>query len=63
MARLHLGLLACRIVNTVRFQLKKKAIVENKNKLEPLSFQWKEIVRIMNTQKIVATLALKGLNF
>jgi hypothetical protein len=57
MAHLHSGLLVCRVVNTVRFQLKKKVIMENKEKLEPLSFQWKEIVRIMNTQKAVTALA------
>jgi len=45
MAHLHLGLLAYWVVNTIRYQLKQKGI----NK------QWRDIVRIMNTQKIVTT--------
>ncbi len=45
MAHLHLGLLAYQIVNTVRYQLKQKGI----------NHQWIEIVRIMNTQKMVTT--------
>ena len=45
MAHLHLGLLAYQIVNTVRYQLKQKGI----------NAQWIEIVRIMNTQKMVTT--------
>ncbi|MDO8898618.1 MAG: IS1634 family transposase [Bacteroidales bacterium] len=47
MAHLHLGLLAYWLVNTVRFQLKKEGIHSG----------WREIVRIMNTQKAVTTLA------
>ena len=47
MAHLHLGLLAYWIVNTVRFQLKKQGINSG----------WREIVRTMNTQKAVSTLA------
>ena len=45
MAHLHLGLLAYRVVNTIRHQLKPKGITS----------QWKEIVRTMNTQKLVTT--------
>lgn len=45
MAHLHLGLLAYQIVSTVRYQLKQKGI----------NHQWIEIVRIMNTQKMVTT--------
>ena len=45
MAHLHLGLLAYWVVNTIRHQLKQKGI----------SSQWKEIVRTMNTQKLVTT--------
>ena len=45
MAHLHLGLLAYQIVSTVRYQLKQKGI----------NHQWTEIVRIMNTQKMVTT--------
>ena len=45
MAHLHLGLLAYRIVNTVRCKLKAHGINSN----------WKEIVRIGNTQKIIST--------
>jgi hypothetical protein len=44
-AHLHLALLAYWVVNTVRFQLKKKGIHSD----------WREIVRIMNTQKCVTT--------
>jgi hypothetical protein len=44
-AHLHLGLLAYWVVNTIRFQLKKTDIHSD----------WREIVRIMNTQKIVTT--------
>lgn len=45
MAHLHLGLLAYWLVNTIRYQLKLK---ETHN-------EWRDIVRIMNTQKIVTT--------
>jgi transposase len=44
-AHLHLGLLAYRVVNTIRFQLKKECIHSH----------WREIVRVMNTQKCVTT--------
>jgi len=47
MAHLHLGLLAYWIVNAVRYQLKK----------EKINSGWREIVRTMNTQKAVTTLA------
>jgi len=47
-AHLHLGLLAYWMVNTIRFQLKKKGIHSD----------WREIVRIMNTQKCVTTTML-----
>ena len=47
MAHLHLGILAYWVVNTVRYQLKQNGITSG----------WKEIVRIMNTQKAVTTLA------
>ena len=47
MAHLHLGILAYWVVNTVRYQLKQNGIASG----------WKEIVRIMNTQKAVTTLA------
>jgi len=45
LAHLHLGLLAYWIVNTVRHQLKQKGN----------NTQWKDIVRTMNTQKMVTT--------
>lgn len=45
MAHLHLGLLAYWVVNTIRYQLKQKGI----------NNEWRDIVRIMNTQKIVTT--------
>jgi len=47
MAHLHLGLLAYWVVNTIRHQLKK----------ENIHSSWNEIVRVMNTQKAVTTLA------
>jgi hypothetical protein len=47
MAHLHLGLLAYWVVNTVRHQLKNEGIHSG----------WREIVRTMNTQKAVTTLA------
>ena len=47
MAHLHLGLLAYWVVNTLRYQLKQNGINSG----------WREIVRIMNTQKAVTTLA------
>jgi hypothetical protein len=61
MAHLHLGIPAYRAVNTIRYQLKKKE--EPGRTLEPaeeetdnsIHFQWKETVRIMNTQKAVTT--------
>ena len=45
MAHLHLGLLAYCVVNTLRYQLKQKGI----------NNEWRDIVRIMNTQKVVTT--------
>ena len=69
MAHLHLGLLAYWVVNTIRFQLKgneaKQKAGTNTNTqpesnnpaLDSIHFQWKEIVRIMNTQKAVTTVA------
>jgi hypothetical protein len=45
MAHLHLGLLAYWVVNTIRYQLKQKGI---KN-------EWSDLVRILNSQKIVTT--------
>jgi hypothetical protein len=45
MAHLHLGLLAYWLVATIRYQLKQKGYKHD----------WKEIVRIMNTQKCVTT--------
>jgi transposase len=47
MAHLHLGLLAYWIVNTIRYQLKQKGQTSC----------WREIVRIMNTQKCITTTA------
>ena len=46
MAHLHLGILAYWLVATIRYQLKQKGY----------KHQWREIVRIMNTQKCVTTL-------
>jgi PAS domain-containing protein len=45
MAHLHLGLLAYWVVNTIRYQLKQKGI----------NNEWRDVVRIMNTQKVVTT--------
>ncbi|MFA5417317.1 MAG: transposase [Bacteroidales bacterium] len=45
MAHLHLGLLAYWLVSTIRYQLKQKEIRSD----------WREIKRIMNTQKCVTT--------
>ncbi len=45
MAHLNLGLLAYTLVNTIRHQLKQKGI----------NNEWRDIVRIMNTQKMVTT--------
>ena len=47
-AHLHLGLLAYWVVNTIRHKLKQHGIDSS----------WKEIVRIMNTQKVVTTTAM-----
>ena len=44
-AHLHLGMLAYQIVNTIRYKLKQNGIDSS----------WKEIIRIMNTQKVVTT--------
>lgn len=44
-AHLHLGILAYWLVNTIRHQLKQKGI----------NYNWQEIVRITNTQKVVTT--------
>ena len=45
MAHLHLGLVAYWLVSTIRYQLK----------LQGINHNWSEIVRIMNTQKMVTT--------
>jgi len=45
MAHLHLGLLAYWLVSTIRHQLKQKGS----------NFDWREITRVMNTQKCVTT--------
>jgi hypothetical protein len=45
MAHLHLGIIAYSVVNTIRHQLKKQGITST----------WSEVVRIMNTQKLVTT--------
>ena len=47
-AHLHLGMLAYWVVNTIRHKLKQKGIRSS----------WREIVRIMNTQKVVTTTAI-----
>ena len=52
MAHLNLGLLAYWLVNTIRHQLKQGGI----------NSQWKEIVRIMNSQKAVTTTAQNNHN-
>ncbi|MDR0438044.1 MAG: IS1634 family transposase [Bacteroidales bacterium] len=65
MAHLHLGLLAYWVVNTVRYQLKKTEnkpdkkleLAKNETETAPINSQWKEIVRIMNTQKSVLTVS------
>lgn len=45
MAHLHLGILAYWLVNTIRYQLKAKNIRS----------EWREIIRIANTQKMITT--------
>jgi len=45
LAHLHLGLLAYWVVNTIRYQLKQNGI----------NNEWKDLTRIMNTQKMVTT--------
>ena len=71
MAHLHLGLLAYWVVNTIRFQLKgseTKEITQATTEKETqddnsgdtivkYNSQWREIVRIMNTQKAVTTVS------
>ena len=73
MAHLHLGLLAYWVVNTVRYQLKggeaketAQAKTSTEEKLQNhdnhdisinYNSQWKEIIRIMNTQKAVTTVS------
>jgi hypothetical protein len=69
MAHLHLGLLAYWVVNTIRYQLKKtenktetQSCEKQKNNIDktntaPINFQWKEIIRIMNTHKSVLTVS------
>jgi hypothetical protein len=52
LAHLHLGLLGYWLVNTIRHKLKKEGI----------NHSWSEIVRIANTQKLVTTTAINGLD-
>jgi hypothetical protein len=71
MAHLHLGVLAYWVVNTVRFQLKcsenkeitqanatEKTQDDNRENI-PVKYnsQWREIIRVMNTQKSVTTVS------
>ena len=51
MAHLHLGLLAYWLVSTIRHQLKQKGV----------NFDWREIIRVMNTQKCVTT-SIRNIN-
>ena len=44
-AHIHLGLIAYWIVNTIRYQLKSQGLTSD----------WRELVRVMNTQKCVTT--------
>jgi hypothetical protein len=44
-AHLHLGLMAYTVVNTIRYQLKEHGLTSD----------WRELVRVMNTQKCVTT--------
>jgi hypothetical protein len=62
MAHLNLGLLAYWVVNTIRFRLKRDEVPgqqaeTNSDDKTSINFCWKEIVRIMNTQKAVTTTA------
>jgi hypothetical protein len=65
MAHLNLGLLAYWVVNTVRFQLKRGEATENMSAKPQdsqevpatIRVQWREIIRIMNTQKAATTIA------
>jgi hypothetical protein len=65
MAHLHLGLLAYWVVNTVRYQLKNPKMPNSQttvntdtvSDIEPYNLSWKEIIRIMNTQKSVVTVS------
>ena len=52
MAHLHLGLLAYTVVNTIRHQLKQKGI----------NNEWRDITRIMDTQKLVTTTMVNQYN-
>jgi len=47
-AHIFLGIVAYGVVNTIRYQLKQKGITDD----------WSNIVRIMNTQKIVTNTML-----
>lgn len=57
MAHLHLGLLAYQIVNTIRYQLKLKPRLSKDDADETIHWDWREILRVMNTQKVVTTTA------
>jgi hypothetical protein len=65
MAHLNLGLLAYWVINTVRYQLKKVEKEVDEKQIEanyqadtmPINFQWREIIRIMNSQKSVLTVS------
>jgi hypothetical protein len=52
MAHLHIGLLAYRIVNAIRYQLKQTGITNC----------WREIVRIMNTLKCITTIVQNNID-
>jgi hypothetical protein len=65
MAHLYLGLLAYWVVNTIRYQLKREINesetppdnADRKTAIRPIHFQWKEIIRRMNTQKVVTSVS------
>jgi hypothetical protein len=59
LAHLHLGLLAYQVVSTIRYQLKlvPKDTEQTPEERKFYHCQWKEVVRIMSTQKAVTTIA------
>lgn len=57
LAHLNLGVLAYQIVNTILYKLRNPYKQNEKSNDETIHWQWKEVIRVMETQHAITTLA------